>query len=139
MDAKPVNGILAPRLAGAEVDLRNLKATSPDGVFYPNWDDELRKSFRRETELLFESVIKGNRSVVDLLSANYTFVNERLARHYGMPDIHGSYFRRVPLAADVDVKPGRADIGPQSNKKHLQSNRLTQFQQNNCCSAASPV
>jgi hypothetical protein len=65
--------------------LRNLPATSPDGVFYPNWDDELRKSFRRETELLFESIIKENRNVVDLLTADYTFLNERLARHYGIP------------------------------------------------------
>ena len=55
---------------------------SPDGVFYPNWDDELRKSFRRETELLFQSIVRENRSVTELLDADYTFLNERLAKHY---------------------------------------------------------
>jgi hypothetical protein len=86
--------------------LRNLPATSPDGVFYPNWDDELRKSFRRETELLFGSIIRENRSVVDLLDANYTFVNERLAKHYGIPNIYGSQFRRVTLGPDIAYRRG---------------------------------
>jgi len=86
--------------------LRNLPATSPDGVFYPNWDDELRKSFRRETELLFESIIQENRSVVDLLTADYTFLNERLARHYGIPNIYGSRFRRVSLGPDLAYRRG---------------------------------
>jgi hypothetical protein len=86
--------------------LRNLPATSPDGVFYPNWDDELRKSYRRETELLFESIIREDRSVVDLLTANYTFLNERLAKHYGIPDIYGSQFRRVTLGPELDYRRG---------------------------------
>ena len=86
--------------------LRNLPATSPDGVYYPNWDDELRKSFRRETELLFESIIKENRNVVDLLTADYTFLNERLAKHYGIPNIYGSQFRRVPLGPDLAYRRG---------------------------------
>ncbi len=86
--------------------LRNLQATSPDGVFYPNWDDELRKSFRRETELLLDSVIKENRSVVDLLTADYTFLNERLAKHYGIPNIYGSQFRRVSLGPDLAYRRG---------------------------------
>jgi Protein of unknown function (DUF1592)/Protein of unknown function (DUF1588)/Protein of unknown function (DUF1587)/Protein of unknown function (DUF1585)/Protein of unknown function (DUF1595)/Planctomycete cytochrome C len=86
--------------------LRNLPATSPDGVFYPDWDDELRKGFRRETELLFESIIKENRSVVDLLTADYTFLNERLAQHYGIPGIYGSQFRRVALGPDLDYRRG---------------------------------
>ena len=86
--------------------LRNLPATSPDGVFYPNWDDELRKSFRRETELLFGSIIKENRSVKDLLDADYTFVNERLAKHYGIPNIYGSQFRRVTLGPDMAWRRG---------------------------------
>lgn len=86
--------------------LRNLPATSPDGVFYPNWDDELRKGFRRETELLFGSIIRENRSVVDLLDADYTFVNERLAKHYGIPDIYGSEFRRVTLGPDLAYRRG---------------------------------
>jgi len=86
--------------------LRNLPATSPDGVFYPNWDDELRKSFRRETELLFGSIIKENRSVTDLLDADYTFVNERLAKHYGIPNVYGSEFRRVQLGPDMAYRRG---------------------------------
>ena len=86
--------------------LRNLPATSPDGVFYPNWDDELRKGFRRETELLFESIIKENRNVVDLLTADYTFLNERLAQHYGIPNIYGSQFRRVTLGPDLAYRRG---------------------------------
>jgi Protein of unknown function (DUF1592)/Protein of unknown function (DUF1588)/Protein of unknown function (DUF1587)/Protein of unknown function (DUF1585)/Protein of unknown function (DUF1595)/Planctomycete cytochrome C len=86
--------------------LRNLPATSPDGVFYPNWDDELRQSFRRETELLFDSIIKENRNVVDLLTADYTFLNERLAKHYGIPNIYGSQFRRVNLGPDLAYRRG---------------------------------
>ena len=69
--------------------LRNLPATSPDGVFYPDWDDELRQGFRRETELFFESIMREDRNVVDLLTADYTFLNERLAQHYGIPNIYG--------------------------------------------------
>ena len=86
--------------------LRNLPATSPDGVFYPNWDDELRKSFRRETELLFDSIIREDRNVVDLLTADYTFLNERLAQHYGIPNIYGSQFRRVKLGPELDYRRG---------------------------------
>jgi hypothetical protein len=86
--------------------LRNLPATSPDGVFYPNWDDELRKSFRRETELLFESILREDRNVVDLLTADYTFLNERLAVHYGIPNIYGSQFRRVNLGPELAYRRG---------------------------------
>ncbi len=86
--------------------LRNLPATSPDGVFYPDWDDELRKSFRRETELLLQSIISEDRNVVDLLTADYTFLNERLAKHYGIPNIYGSQFRRVTLGPDLAYRRG---------------------------------
>ena len=86
--------------------LRNLPATSPDGVFYPDWDDELRKSFRRETELLLQSIINEDRNVVDLLTADYTFLNERLAKHYGIPNIYGSQFRRVTLGPDLAYRRG---------------------------------
>jgi len=86
--------------------LRNLPTTSPDGVFYPNWDDELRKSFRRETELLFQSVIKENRSVLDLLNADYTFLNERLAKHYGVPNIYGADFRRFTWGPEQAYRRG---------------------------------
>ena len=86
--------------------LRNLPATSPDGVFYPNWDDELRQSLKRESELFFDSIIREDRSIVDLLTADYTFVNERLARHYGIPNVYGSRFRRVTLPPEMDYRRG---------------------------------
>ncbi len=86
--------------------LRNLPATSPDGVYYPDWDDELRNAFQRETELFFESMMREDRNVLDLLTADYTFVNERLARHYGIPGIYGSHFRRVTLGPDLDYRRG---------------------------------
>ena len=102
----PKAGALVENFGDQLLYLRNLPATSPDGVFYPNWDDELRKSFRRETELLFESIIKENRNVVDLLTADYTFLNERLAQHYGIPNIYGSQFRRVTLGPDLAYRRG---------------------------------
>jgi hypothetical protein len=86
--------------------LRNLPSTSPDGVFYPNWDDELRQSLKREAELFFGSIIREDRNVVDLLTADYTFVNERLARHYGIPNVYGARFRRVTLPAEMDDRRG---------------------------------
>ena len=86
--------------------LRNLPATAPDGIFYPNWDDELRQSFKRESELFFESILREDRNILDLLDANYTFVNERLARHYGIPNVYGSRFRRVTLPPELDNRRG---------------------------------
>ena len=83
--------------------LRNLQSAKPDGHEFPNFDDNLRQAFRRETELLFESIMRENRSVVDLLTANYTFVNERLARHYGIPNVYGSQFRRVTLTDQTRI------------------------------------
>ncbi len=86
--------------------LRNLDATSPDGIFYPDWDDELRQSFRRESELFFESIMREDRNVLDLLTADHTFVNERLARHYGIQNVYGSHFRRVTLGPELDYRRG---------------------------------
>jgi len=103
-DAK--SSALVENFGGQLLYLRNLPSTSPDGVFYPNWDDELRKGFRRETELLFDSVIRENRSVLDLLNADYTLLNERLAKHYGIPNIYGSQFRRVTLGPDLAYRRG---------------------------------
>lgn len=86
--------------------LRNLATTSPDGIFYPDWDDELRQGFRREMQLFWASIIEEDRSILDLLDADYTFVNERLARHYGIPNVYGAHFRRVELAGELDVRRG---------------------------------
>jgi hypothetical protein len=86
--------------------LRNLPATSPDGIFYPNWDDELRQALKRESELFFDSILREDRSILDLLTATDTFVNERLARHYGIPHVYGSRFRRVTLPPEMDYRRG---------------------------------
>lgn len=102
----PRSDALVKNFAQQWLYLRNLPATSPDGIFYPNWDDELRQGFVRETELLFESIVREDRSVIDLLDADYTFVNERLAKHYGMPNIYGSHFRRVDLGSQFDYRRG---------------------------------
>jgi cytochrome c551/c552 len=81
--------------AGQWLYLRNLKNQIPDSVGFPNFDDNLRQAFLRETELFVASIVKENRSVLDLMTADYTFVNERLAKHYGYPNVYGSQFRRV--------------------------------------------
>jgi len=78
--------------------LRNLKATAPDQQVFPDFDDNLRQAFLRETELFAGSIMREDRSVVDLLTANYTYVNERLAKHYGIANVYGDQFRRVTLA-----------------------------------------
>jgi mono/diheme cytochrome c family protein len=88
---------LVTNFAGQWLYLRNLAATSPDARTFPDFDDNLRQAFRRETELFVESVMREDRSALDLLRANYTFVNERLAKHYGIPNVYGSRFRRVSL------------------------------------------
>jgi hypothetical protein len=80
--------------------LRNLASTTPDMRRFPDFDDNLRQAFRRETELFFESIMRQDRSILDFLSANYTFVNERLAKHYGIPNVYGSRFRRIEFGAD---------------------------------------
>ena len=72
-----------------------------------NFDENLRQSFRRETEMLFRTIVRDDRSLIDLIDADYTFVDERLARHYGIPNIQGSYFRRVPLSGRQPA-PGTA-------------------------------
>ena len=88
---------LVENFAGQWLFLRNLQSVSPDSKLFPNFDDNLRQAFRTETELFFESVIREDRSILDLLTAEYTFVNERLARHYEIDDVYGSHFRRVTL------------------------------------------
>ena len=95
MLADPRSQNLVTNFASQWLHLRNLDSMTPDMRLFPDFDDNLRQSFRQETEMLVESVIRENRSVLDLLRANYTFLNERLAKHYGIPNIYGSRFRRV--------------------------------------------
>ncbi|MEP7304876.1 MAG: DUF1592 domain-containing protein [Acidobacteriota bacterium] len=97
----PRAGALVSNFAGQWLYLRNLKNVSPSHEQFPEFDDNLRQAFQRETELLVESVMRDDRSVLDLLTADYTFVNERLAKHYGIPNIYGSQYRRVPVASEA--------------------------------------
>ena len=91
---------LVTNFAAQWLQLRKLDSITPDLRLFPNFDDNLRQSFREETERFFESVLREDRSITDLLSADYTFVNERLAKHYGIPHVYGSRFRRVELGND---------------------------------------
>ena len=77
--------------------LRNLASTNPDMRIFAGFDDNLRQAFRRETELFLDDIFRQDRSVLDLLSAKYTYLNERLAKHYGIPNVYGARFRRVDL------------------------------------------
>jgi mono/diheme cytochrome c family protein len=87
--------------AGQWLYLRNLRNQIPDSVGFPNFDDNLRQAFLRETELFVGSIVRENRSVLDLMTADYTFVNERLAKHYGYANVYGSQFRRVTHPNDL--------------------------------------
>ena len=89
---------LVANFTGQWLQLRNLEQrVIPDLLLFPDFDDNLRKAFRRETEMLFGHVLREDRSVLEMLEADYTFVNERLARHYGIPDVYGVRFRQVEL------------------------------------------
>ena len=97
MLADPKSSALVENFAGQWLRLRNVRNVSPNSDLFPDFDDNLRQAFRRETELLFDNIMRQDRNVLELMTANYTFVNERLARHYGIPGIYGSQFRRVPV------------------------------------------
>ena len=94
MLADPRSESLVTNFAAQWLFLRDVAAKQPDVLQFPDFDDGLRYGFERETELFVNSILRENRSVLDLLTANYTFLNERLAKHYGIPNIEGSYFRR---------------------------------------------
>jgi len=100
MLADPRSKSLVVNFAGQWLYLRNVASTAPDPDVFPDFDLTLRDAFQRETELFLESQLREDRSAVELLSADYTFVNERLARFYGIPNVYGSHFRRVTLPDD---------------------------------------
>jgi len=106
MVSDPRSRELVKNFAGQWLQLRTLQSSTPEGVIYPDFDDNLRQAFRTETEMFFDSIVREDRSVIDLLNADYTFVNERLAAHYGIPNVYGSQFRRVKLSGDLDVRRG---------------------------------
>lgn len=97
MLADPKSAALTSNFAAQWLHLRNMDTAAPDPRIYSDFDDNLRQSLRRETELFFASIVREDRSVLDLIGADYTFLNERLAKHYGIPHIYGSQFRRVDL------------------------------------------
>jgi len=101
MLADPRARALTDNFASQWLLLRNLRSHVPTPGDFPNFDNELRQAFRQETELFFASVVKEDHSVLDLINANYTYVNERLARHYGIPNVYGSNFRRVTLTNET--------------------------------------
>jgi hypothetical protein len=101
MIADPRSEALTANFAGQWLQLRNITLVKPSEVLFPDFDDTLRQGFKRETELFFDSILRDDRSALDLLSADYTFLNERLARHYGIANVSGSHFRRVTLADET--------------------------------------
>ncbi len=98
--ADPRAETLATRFAALWLRLQDMSLVQPDAFWFPNFDRQLADAMRRETELLFYALVREDRSVLELLTADYTFVNERLARHYGIPNVAGSAFRRVPYSGD---------------------------------------
>jgi hypothetical protein len=97
----PRSNAFIENFAGQWLYLRNLKTKGGAVEHFPDFDDNLRQAFRIETEMLFASIVREDRGLLDLLTADYTFVNDRLARHYGIPGIYGSQFRRVPIADEA--------------------------------------
>ena len=106
MLADPRSKALVRNFAGQWLTLRNLQGVVPDAATFPDFDENLRDAFRQETELFVESLIRDDAGVLDLLGADYTFANERLAVHYGIPDVYGSHFRKVPLDAELAERRG---------------------------------
>jgi mono/diheme cytochrome c family protein len=96
----PRAATLVSNFAAQWLYLRNVRAAKPDSFQFPDWDDNLRAALSQETELFLQSQLRDDRGVADLLTARYTFLNERLARHYGIPGIYGNHFRRVTLPDD---------------------------------------
>jgi len=97
---------LTENFAGQWLNLRGLGSVGPLPLVYPDFDDPLREAMRREVELLFDSIVREDRDVTELLTADYTFVNERLAKHYGIPNVYGSQFRRITLPPEMDARRG---------------------------------
>ncbi|MES2603737.1 MAG: DUF1592 domain-containing protein [Pseudomonadota bacterium] len=106
MIADPRSQALVKNFTGQWLNVRGIAASEPVVEMFPDFDSTLRQAFSREIEMFFASIIQEDRSVLDLLTADYTFVNERLAKHYGIPDVYGSQFRRVTLGPDQDARRG---------------------------------
>ena len=106
MLADPKSEAMIDNFTGQWLGVRSLKTSEPVVNLFPDFDDNLRAAYRHEVELFFGSVVREDRSILDLLTADYTFVNERLAKEYGIPNVYGPQFRRVTLPAALDVRRG---------------------------------
>ena len=106
MLADPRSDQLVVNFAGQWLNLRGMQTVFPIPGLFPDFDDNLRAAMRKETELFVGSIVHEDRSVMDLLNGNYTFLNERLAKHYGIPNVYGSNFRRVELPPEFDMRRG---------------------------------
>jgi hypothetical protein len=100
MLADPKSSALAENFAGQWLEMRNLDEIHPDPVKFPKWSDDLRDAFKTETSMFFTYVLRENRPVSDFIDARYTFANELLAKHYGIPNVTGDQFRKVDLTTD---------------------------------------
>ena len=110
MTADPRSRALSTRFAAQWLRLQDVDKVRPDGLLFPYWDGSLSEAFVRETDLFFDSIVRDNRSVLDLITADYTFVNDRLARHYGIPNVTGPEFRRVTLPAPRRGLPTQGSV-----------------------------
>jgi len=106
MLADPKSAALITNFTGQWLSVRSLKTAEPVVNLFPDFDDNLRNAFQREAELFFDAIVHEDHSVLDLLTGDFTFVNERLAKHYGIPNIYGSHFRRVTLPPELDMRRG---------------------------------
>jgi cytochrome c553 len=106
MLADPRSSALSTRFAAQWLRLQDVDKIKPDALLYPSFDYHLAESFKRETELFFDSIVREDRNILDLLTADYTFVNERIARHYGIPNVTGDQFRRVTLGPEFAYRRG---------------------------------
>ena len=106
MLADPKSAAFISNFTGQWLAVRSLKTAEPVVNLFPDFDDNLRNAFQREAELFFDAIVHEDRSVLDLLTGDFTFVNERLAKHYGIPNIYGSQFRRVTLPPELDMRRG---------------------------------
>src|SRR5262249_46006296 len=97
---------LVTNFSGQWLNTRELEQHDAVVSFFPDFDENLRRAFRREIELFVGSIVEEDRSIIDLLTASYTFVDERLAKHYGIPNVYGSRFRRVELGPELDMRRG---------------------------------
>src|SRR5262249_8847878 len=102
----PKSDALIDNFTGQWLNVRSLPASEPVVNLFPDFDDNLRDAFQKEVELFFGSIVHEDRSILDLLTADYTFVNERLAKHYGIKNLYGPQFRRVSLGPDLDMRRG---------------------------------